>query len=275
MKLIRMVCIKFCLMSIILAIVFGGFVWVLSNVYANEAQAAVTIWTQAFKYNNAGEHQKAVELLQRIIKHNPRYLRAYIAIADIYNSSGNFLDAEEWYNKALAVYDQNVALHLKISTFYFKYSDNKKAEHACERAIALLDVDNYEKEYFKRQLQKQLYLARGRIAELRDDYMSALQLYYQAILLGPHDYGVIDSFRGLCEDFFFIITMTAQTEDNFRSKPDLLNYVLLYKQTSHNFFKAHTELFYCILCIALMLIVYVYNVIVCMVKRLLYEKKYD
>ncbi len=91
------------------------------------------------------DFEKAESCLRIVIDHNPKFIYAYIDLANIYAMKMNFHDAIAVLRKAIKFDPEFDRLYYLISKYAFKNADYKRALKSVDRALEIKPTILYEK----------------------------------------------------------------------------------------------------------------------------------
>lgn len=100
--------------------------------------------TQPEKFDKATydkEINRAVKKLEKAIKINPKYVRAYLTLAAFYSIEKKFEKAESTYQKAIKVAPDSAEAHLYFGTYYYRHYEYDKAIKELNKALKI-EPDN-------------------------------------------------------------------------------------------------------------------------------------
>lgn len=91
------------------------------------------VMTRQQIYSAAGQKEKAVGEINKLIEFNPQDTRYYGLMADLYMDQGDSIKALEYYQKILDIEPENGFVHFSLAGYYQKIGDKEKAyEHIRE-----------------------------------------------------------------------------------------------------------------------------------------------
>lgn len=126
-------------------------------------------------YMEMGHFEKAIEVFNKVIKNNPRDLKATYNLALAYDNSGNFPQAAELYQKLIELNPNDSTTYLNLLfRLYHKAEDFNQAAQVCQELIQI-DPENPQNHY-------NLGITRYKM----EHYDQALQAFEEAVRINPH-----------------------------------------------------------------------------------------
>ncbi len=138
-----------------------------------ERSTAEWAYQQGLQQLDRGGYQAAIQYFQLAIKRDPRHLRAYLSLGDVYSTLNNYVVAETYYNKVLKYDPQSVPALTALATMHWKMGNHREALSVYHKALEI-EPDN---QFIQQQIE---FVTR----ELFDNYYEQGMAYKNAGDLG-------------------------------------------------------------------------------------------
>jgi len=97
-----------------------------------------------FCYGNLGNHVKAIEAFEQVIRIDPEYASAYYNLCTAYNNLSRYKDAIESFKQAIRIEPDHANAHFSLGFSYFKTGDKSSALDEY-KILKGLDIDKANK----------------------------------------------------------------------------------------------------------------------------------
>lgn len=91
----------------------------------------------SISYEGAGQLDKAIEMLKKILEKKPADLTLLNTVAEMYYKTGKYQDAIDYWDKILGYDKQNAKSLYMIGMAYQKKGDKDKGQQLCDQAIKM------------------------------------------------------------------------------------------------------------------------------------------
>jgi len=140
----------------------------------------------SFAYIQAGDNNKAVEVLIQALINFPKEVSFPFSLATIFNKSGEFLKAENYYHTALAIQPDLIAAKHALAIMYEDMNDTNRSDSLFFHIINQNENDAGGRNDYA-------YILSQRKESTTDDYNYALQLAESAIAIEPENAAFLDT----------------------------------------------------------------------------------
>ena len=140
----------------------------------------------SFAYIQAGDNNKAVEVLLQAFTNFPNEVSFPFSLATIFNNSREFLKAENYYHTALSIQPDLIAAKHALAIMYEDMNDTNRSDSL------FLDIIN-QNENDAGGRNDYAYILSERKESSKDDFNYALQLAESAIAIEPENAAFLDT----------------------------------------------------------------------------------
>jgi tetratricopeptide (TPR) repeat protein len=106
-----------------------------------ERSTAEWAYQQGLQRLDRGDYQAAIQYFQLAAERDPRHLRAYLSLGDVYSKLDNYMVAETYYNKVLKYDPQSVPALTALATMHWKMGNHREALSVYHKALEI-DPEN-------------------------------------------------------------------------------------------------------------------------------------
>jgi tetratricopeptide (TPR) repeat protein len=122
-----------------------------------------------------GEEEAAIEYLSRVVQQAPQHLSAFLALGELLEKAGRFLEALEAYKAAAALAPQNPVMSRRMGVLHYRQGEHEATAARLQESAALGD-DSDELLYYQ-----------GQVAAARQDWDVALEVWGRMRHRHPED----------------------------------------------------------------------------------------
>ena len=140
----------------------------------------------SFAYIQAGDNNKAVEVLLQALTNFPNEVSFPFSLATIFNNSRKFVKAENYYHTALAIQPDLIAAKHALAIMYEDMNDTNRSD-----SLFLHMINQNENDAGGRN--DYAYILSERKESSKDDFNYALQLAESAIAIDPENAAFLDT----------------------------------------------------------------------------------
>ena len=140
----------------------------------------------SFAYIQAGDNNKAVEVLLQALANFPNEVSFPFSLATIFNNSRKFVKAENYYHTALAIQPDLIAAKHALAIMYEDMNDTNRSD-----SLFLHMINQNENDAGGRN--DYAYILSERKESSKDDFNYALQLAESAIAIDPENAAFLDT----------------------------------------------------------------------------------
>jgi tetratricopeptide (TPR) repeat protein len=140
----------------------------------------------SFAYIQAGDNNKAVEVLLQALTNFPNEVSFPFSLATIFNNSRKFVKAENYYHTALSIQPDLIAAKHALAIMYEDMNDTNRSD-----SLFLHMINQNENDAGGRN--DYAYILSERKESSKDDFNYALQLAESAIAIDPENAAFLDT----------------------------------------------------------------------------------
>jgi len=103
-----------------------------------ERSTAEWAYQQGLQHLDRGKNEQAIRYFQLATERDPKHLRAYLSLGEVYSMRNNYLVAETYYNKVLKYDPQSVPALTALATMHWKMGNHRESLSVYRK---VLDID--------------------------------------------------------------------------------------------------------------------------------------